>query len=162
MGACAQPTTGDHAAPSAHAAKPPADYAFIGSAEGTGTKDVQVGVNTNLLGEKAGDGRLTALFGFSFFGAVADAKPAHPDVVGDGSGVENPIVFDPPDPGKDALHTAMNDLAGRFPDRRDVKGYLFSSPAQKYLLYAVFDTDRGSNALSYDVTAWSDYIKKAY
>jgi len=40
LGACAQPTWGDHAAPGMHAPKPSADYAFIGSAEGTDTKNV--------------------------------------------------------------------------------------------------------------------------
>jgi hypothetical protein len=162
LGACAQPTTGDHTAPGMHAAKPPADYVFIGSAEGTGTKDVQVGVNTDLLSETAAEGSLTALFGIYFAGAVRDAKPAHPAATGDGSSVENPVVFDPALPGKTVLHTAMNDLAGRFPDRHDVKGYLFRSPAQEYRLYVVFETGRDSNALYYDVTAWADYIKKAY
>lgn len=162
LGACAQPITGDHGASGVHAAKPPADYAFIGSAGGTETKDVHVGVNTKLLDESEGDGRITALFGIFFLGSVTDAEPTHPGVSGDGSSVENPIDFKPPLPGKDALHTAMNDLAGRFPDRHDVKGDLFRSPAQKYLLYAVFETGQGSNALYYDVTAWADYVKKAY
>jgi hypothetical protein len=48
---------------------------------------------------------------------------------------------------RDGLKAVMNDLVDRYPDRSDVKCYLFSRPDRTYVLYAVFDTGAGPGAL---------------
>ena len=161
LAACAHSGGGGHGAGVLHATRPPGDYAFIGSVEGTETKDVQVGMNSKVLGDGAGDGRLTVLFGVEMLGAIAGATPARSHAGGDGDNHARPIAFDPA-PGREALKAAMNDLVARYPDRRDVKGYLFRSPSGQYLLYAVFDTGMGPGALYYDVTSWAEALKKVY
>ena len=89
-----------------------------------------------MIGDKAGDGRLTVLFGLEMLGAIAGSKPARSRAGGDGSSTAQPIAFDPA-PGRNGLKAAMNDLANRYPDRSDVKAYLFRSPGGTYVLYAV-------------------------
>jgi hypothetical protein len=158
LAACAQPPAGDHAAPAARAAKPPADYVYIAGAEGSDTKESTIFVEPGLLSESAkGDGKLTVFFGLYFLGAVRDAQPAHPGVTGDGSRVDRPITFDPPVAGQQELDMTMNELAGRHPDRNDVKGSLYRTPTGRYLLYAEFETGAGPRALYYDVTNWAAY-----
>jgi hypothetical protein len=159
--ACAQTNGGTHGAAPVRAAKPLPDHAFIGSVENTESKDVHVGINSAVIGDKAGDGRLTALFGLEMLGAIADAKPARSRAGGDGSSTAQPIAFDPA-PGRNGLKAAMNDLVDRYPDRSDVKCYLFSRPDRTYVLYAVFDTGAGPGALYYDVTSRAEALKKAY
>jgi hypothetical protein len=158
LAACAQPPAGDPAAPTVRAAKPPAGYDYIAAAEGTDTKESNIFVNPDLITDDAiGDGKLTVFFGLYFLGAVRDAQAAHPGVTGDGSRVDRPITFDPPVAGQQELDMTMNELAGRHPDRRDVKGSLYRTPSGRYLLYAEFETDAGPSALYYDVTRWAVY-----
>jgi hypothetical protein len=158
VAACAQSNGGDRKAARVHAAAPPADYVTISGAEPTGPKSNSIYVNPDLVSDAPGaEGKLTAFFGLYFLGAARDAKPAHPGVTGDGSGVGSPIIFNPPIAGQEELDMTMNELAFRHPDRRDVKGALYRSPSGTYLLYAEFETDAGSNALYYDVSRWAAY-----
>jgi hypothetical protein len=160
LAACAQPGGGSHsAAGPVHAAKPPADYAFIGSLENTDSKERNIGVNSDLLTDSAEDSRPTVFFGLEMAFALSDVKPERSASGGDGSDVAQPITFDP-EPGRDSLKAAMNDLASRYPDRRDVKAYLFRSPSRAYLLLAEFETGAGEGALYYDVTSWGEAVKK--
>jgi hypothetical protein len=161
LAACAQSNGAMQGAGPVHSAKPPSDHAFIGSVEDTEGKDVHVGISAAVLGDAAGDGRLTALFGLEMLGAIADAKPARSGASGDGASVARPITFNPA-PGRDALKAAMNDLACRYPARSDISAYLLRSPSRAYPLYAVFDTDAGPGALYYDVTSWAETLKNAY
>ena len=158
LAACAQTNGGGPATARVRAAPPPAGYVYISGTEGTDAKSNTITVNTDLLSDAPGaDGKLTVFFGIYFLGALSDAKPAHPGVTGDGSGVGSPITFNPPVEGRQELDMTMNELAFRHPDRRDVKGRLYRSPSGTYLLYAAFETDAGSNALYYDVTRWAAY-----
>jgi hypothetical protein len=161
LAACAQSHGGGHGAHLVRAAEPPADHVLIGSVRATDTKNVQVGMNANVIGDGAGDGRLTVSFGLEMLGAIADAKPKQSDAGGDGANAAGPIGFNPA-PGRDALKAAMNDLAARYPDRSNIEAFLFRNPAHAYLAYVVFETGGGRGALYYDVTSWAEWLKGAY
>jgi hypothetical protein len=132
------------------AERPPGDYVLVGSVAGTN-------VGTNF---ESGDMSLSLFFGLHFINAASEAKPAHPGTSGAGTSVRDPIRFNPPVGVKEEIETALDWLAGRFPDRSDLKAWLLRSPesagARQYLLYVEFKSAGASNAVYLDVTRWSE------
>jgi hypothetical protein len=132
------------------AASPPSDYVVVGSAAGTN-------VGTNF---ESGDLPLSLFFGLHVVAAAGEAKPTHPGISGAGTSVRDPIVFDPPVGSNEELDTALGWLAGRFPDRADLKAWLLRTPEsagpRQYLLYVEFESAGAANAVYIDVTRWAE------
>ena len=136
------------------AERPPSDYVVVGSAAGGN-------IGTSI---ESGDLALSLYFGLTFVRVAGDAKPSHPGTAGAGTSARDPIVFDPPVGSNEELDTALSWLAGRYPDRSHLKGWLLRSPdtagAQKYLLYVELTNAGAANALYIDITRWAEMHRK--
>ena len=136
------------------AASPPSDYVVVGSAAGTN-------VGTNF---ESGDLPLSMFFGLHVVAYAQEAKPAHPGTTGAGTSVRDPIAFDPPVGADAELDTALGWLAGRFPDRSDLKAWLLRTPdsagMRQYLLYVELENAGAANAVYIDVTQWAESHRK--
>lgn len=155
--ACASPSgTRDGSAP-VRAAQPPSDYLYLSGADLSDGKDIKIGVNTDLFGKaEEQDVRLSVGFGIYFAGAAADAHPTDAITVGSGLKATDPIRLSPPGTADAELDAALNVLATRAPDRRNIVGQLFRSPDHRYLVLITFDTRAGANSLYFDVTNWAN------
>lgn len=158
---CVACTQGDHLGQAVHAPKPPADYVYIGSGDTSEEKKIDVNVNFDLMKSKDPDSNLSLLFGMIFAGSVSDAKPVTASSKGTGLSHLDPILFDSVEDSAE-LDATANYLAARFPDRDKVIGHLFRSPTQRYLVWTIFETDAGNNALLFDVTRWAAFKRKIY
>ncbi|WP_119304713.1 hypothetical protein [Dongia deserti] len=155
IAACSSPNQQDAASRAVRAARPPADYTLIGSADTSDGKNIQIGLNTNLVGVSKEDERLSIHFGFHCPNAVHDARPADFGSIGDGLSVNTPIVFSPPVSALAEVQSAVNLVTKRSPDRTNVVGALFRSPEHRYILLVEFDGAAGERALYFDVTNWA-------
>lgn len=153
VGACSSPRDQQVSIAPVRAAAPPAGYTLISSSDTSTEKNIQIGVNTDLLG--GDDGRLAFHFGFHFPGAVREAQAADLATNGDGLSVNSPIVFSPPATAVDEVQGAVNLVARRAPDRENLVGTLLRSPDHRYLLLIEFENKAGKNALYFDVTNWA-------
>jgi len=141
--------------PPLRAAQPPANYTLIGSSDAGDGKNIEIGVNTGLIGSDEEGMKLSLHFGFHFPLAVQDAKAEDLGTTGDGLSVGSPLVFAPPVAPEAEVESAANLIASRAPDRRNIVGTLFRSPERRYLLLIEFDTAAGANALYFDITNWA-------
>jgi hypothetical protein len=137
------------------AAPPPADYTHISSSDTRDSKNIQIGVNTGLIGSDEEGASLSWHFGLHFPLAVQDAKAEDLGATGDGLSAGSPLVFAPPVAPEAEVQSAVNLIASRAPDRRNMVGTLFRSPDRRYLLLIEFDTAAGANALYFDITDWA-------
>jgi hypothetical protein len=157
IAACSSPHDKQVSITPMRAAAPPAGYTHIGSADTSDGKNLQVGVNTDLLGGDKGDEMLSVWFGLYFSGAVGDAKAADMGTTGEGLSVKDPIVFSPAVEAATELQNALNLVAHRAPDRHNIVGSLYRSPDRRYVLLVEFDTAAGANALYFDITNWAKH-----
>jgi hypothetical protein len=137
------------------AESPPSDYAVVSSAAGT-----KIGMNFD-----AGELPLSLFFGMHFILDVQDAKPAHPPTAGSGTRARDPLRFDPPVAAQDELDTALGWLAGRFPDRSKIEGWLLRSPGEAgtrtYLIYVELESGGAHSAVYIDVTRWAEWRRQS-
>jgi hypothetical protein len=155
MAACsASGTQGTESRPQ-RAAPPPADYTHISTSDASDGKNIEIGVNTGLIGSDEEGISLSLHFGLHFPLAVQDAKAEDLGTTGDGLSAGNPLVFAPPVVPEVEVESAVNLITSRAPDRRNMVGTLLRSPDRRYLLLIEFDTAAGSNALYFDITNWA-------
>jgi hypothetical protein len=144
------------------AADPPSDYVYIASADISDGKNIEIGVNTDLFGGDKADEQLSITFGIYFSSAAGSAEAAELGTTGDGLSVTNPLVFSPPVEAPAELQSALNVLAKRAPDRRNLVGYLYRSPDRHYLLRIEYDSAAGANAVYFNVTNWANKKADSY
>lgn len=147
--------------PAVHAPKPPPDFVYIGSGDTSQDKDIKININTELMESGDPDHKLTLFFGLLFAGSLSDPEKTGSGTTGAGRSYDDPFVFSgvADDAELDAL---ANYLATHFPDRDDIIGHLYRSPAQRYVVWTLFETRAGSNALYFDVTKWAAVKRQAY
>ena len=154
--ACAQTSQ-----PAVHAQKPPADFVYIGSGDTSEDKKINVNINTDLMDSNDPDHKLTIFFGLLFAGAIKDPKDTSGSTAGTGHSYSDPLVFSAV-ADQAELDAIANYLATHFPGHDDVIGHLYRSPEKRYLVWAVFETRAGSNALYFDVTKWATVNRSAF
>lgn len=157
VAACAS-TSGTHGGASAvRAAPPPSDYLYISGADLSAGKNIDVLVNTQLLGSQdKQDSRLSVVFGIYFIGSASDATPTSAATVGSGLKATDPIRLSLVGAADAELDNALNVLAARAPDRDNIVGQLYRSPDRDYVVLIAFDTAAGANSLYFDVTNWAN------
>lgn len=157
IAACASPAGSRIGAAAVRADPPPPGYLEIGGADLSADKNIDVMVNTELLGSKdEQDVRLSVMFGFYFVGAASDAKATSALTSGSGLTATDPIRLSPAGAAEAELKDALNILAARAPDRDSIVGHLYRSPNRQYVVLIFFDTAAGANSLYFDVTNWAN------
>jgi hypothetical protein len=136
---------------------PPADYTHLSSSDTADNENIEIGLNTDLIGSDEEAMTISLHFGLHFPIAVREAKAEDHATTGDGLSVSNPLVFSPPVSPDAEIQSAVNLIAHRALDRANMVGHLFQSPDRRYLLLIEFDTAAGAKALYFDITEWAKY-----
>ncbi len=157
VAACASSSGSRNGPAAVRAERPPSDYLYISGADLSAGKNIDVAVNTQLLGgADEQDSRLSVIFGIHFIGSASDAKPTSAPTSGSGLKATDPIRLSPAGPADAELDNALNILAARAPDRDNIVAELYRSPDRHYVVLIAFDTAAGANSLYFDVTNWAN------